>query len=122
MMRGLIILGALAGVGWYAYRKVNGGGSGPVTADEFAGTGDRPAAEGGIAERVTQSVNQAATAARQAATTAVTKARAAAPGGGGAAADRTPPEPELDGVPPEARAAAMAAMPAMQQPAPLPDV
>ena len=121
MIRGLVILGALAGVGWYAYRKVMAGGTGTITADGSAGTGDRSAAAGGIAERVTQSVSQAATAARQAATTAATKVRAASPIGGGAAADQAQPETEQDGSPREARAAAMAAMPAVQPPATIPE-
>ena len=123
MMRGLIILRVLAGVGYYAYRTLLGGGTGPVTADDAAGTGDRSAAAGGITERVTRSVSQAATAARQAATTAATNVRAAVPGAGGegAAADRARPETEQDGSPREARAAAMAAMPAVQPPATIPE-
>lgn len=114
MLRGVIILGALAGAGWYAYRKVMGSGTGLVPADGPIGTGDRSAA-GGIAERVRQSVSQAAT-------TTVNKVRgAAADGGQQAPADHAPPATEADGTLPEVRAAAMAAMPAMQQPAPFPD-
>ena len=121
MMRGLVILGLLAGAGWYAYRRVMGGGTGPVTAEGPAGAGDQSAAAGGLTERVTQSVRQAATTARQAATSAATKVRAAAPIGGGAAADQMQPETEQDGSPREARAAAMAAMPAVQPPATIPE-
>ncbi len=117
MVRGLVILGALAGAGWYAYRKVVGGGIGSTTAQGTAGTGDRSSTAGGITGRVTQSVSQAATAARQAATTAATKVRTAVPVGGGAAADQT----EQDGSPREARAAALAAMPAVQPPATIPE-
>jgi len=121
MLRGVIILGALAGAGWYAYRKVTGGATGPVPADGPARTGDRSAAAGDLSERVTRAVSQAATTARQAATTAASKARAAVPGGGGATVDQPPSDREMDGAPPEARAAAMAAMPAFQQPPPFPD-
>ena len=121
MMRGLVILGLLAGASYYAYRRVMGGGTGPVPADGPAGAGDQSAATGGITERVTQSVRQAATTARQAATTAATKVRAAAPIGGGAAAGQAQPEMEQDGSPREARAAAMAGMPAVQPPATIPE-
>lgn len=121
MIRGLVILGLLAGGGYYAYRKVMGGGTGPVTADGHAGTGDQSAAAGGITERVSQSVSQAATAARQAATTAATKVRAVVPVGGGDPADHAQPATEQDGSPREARAAAMAAMPAVQPPATIPE-
>ncbi len=121
MIRSVVILGLLAAAGWYAYRKVMGGGTRPVTADGAAGTGDQSNDVSAITGRVTQSVSQAAVAVRQAATTAVSKARAAVPLGGGDVADRGQPETERDGAPPEARAAAMAAMPAVQPPASLPE-
>ena len=121
MLRGLVTLGLLAGAGVYAYRKVSGGGTGAVRADGPAGSGDPSTAAGGITERVTQAVGQAATAARQAATSVAGTVRAAAPSGGGAATDQAPPEMEQDGSPREARAAAMAAMPAVQPPATIPE-
>lgn len=112
MIRRLVILGALAGAGWYAYRRVVvGNATGPVTADGPAAPGDRPAAAGDITGRVTQSMSQAATAARQAATAAANKVRAAAPLGGGGATDRAQPESQLDGESMETRAAAIGALP-----------
>ena len=119
MVRGLVILGLLGGVGWYAYRKLMGGGAGRVTAEgsPFAREGSTDA--GGVTARVTQSVGQAAAAARQVATTAASKARSVVPGSGGGATDQT--DAEGDGEPREARAAAMATMQAVQPPATIPE-
>ena len=120
MMRGLVILGLLAAAGYYAYRRLLGGEAAPAMGSGPAGATDRSAGAGGIAERVTQSVGQAATVARQAASTAATKVRAAAPIGG-ATDDQAQADREREGSPREARAAAMAAMPAVQPPATIPE-
>ncbi len=123
MVRGLVILGLLSGAGWYAYRKAVRGGVGQVTAGGSAGDESQPSQSGDVMGRVTQSVNQAATTARQMATAAATKARAAIADGGGAAGRAEPEtaQAETGATPREARAAAMAGMPAVQAPAILPE-
>src|SRR5215216_2782328 len=123
-MRGVLVLAALAGVGWYAYRNLMGGGSRnlmgggsrslAVEGDPFAEDG--AAQTGDVQARVARVANRAAETARQATSTAVERARAAMPGSRGAATDET-----TVAEPPEARAAAMAAMPAVQAPATLPE-
>ena len=115
-MRGLLILGLLAGAGWYAYRKLMGSGSGPVTTEGTSLAGGDAEAGGGVSARLTQSVSQAAAAARQAATTVASKARAAVPSSRGEASDQP-----ADAEPPEVRAAAMATMQAVQPPATIPE-
>ena len=115
-MRGLLILGLLAGAGWYAYRKLLGSGSDPVTAEAASFPGDGAEAGGSVSTRVTQSVSQAAAAARQAASTVASKARAAVPGNRGESSDQP-----ADAEPPEVRAAEMASMPAVQPPATIPE-
>ena len=120
MVRGLLILGLLAGGGWYAYRKLVG--SGQVAADGASFSGQGSDAAGGVAARVTQSVSQAASVARQAATTVAEKARAAVPGSQGGAGEQTGTESgTADAMPREARAAAMATMQAVQPPATIPE-
>ena len=116
MVRGVLMLGLLAGAGWYAYRKLVGSGSDRVTAEGAAVTGDGAEAGGRGRARVTQSVSQAAAAARQAATTVASKARAAVPGSRGEVTD-LPTAAEPPGV----RAAVMAGMPAVQPPATIPE-
>ena len=116
MVRGVLMLGLLAGAGWYAYRKLVGSGSDRVTAEGATFTGDGAEAGGRGRARVPQSVSQAAAAARQAATTVASKARAAVPGRRGEVADLPP-----DAEPPEVRAAVMAGMPAVQPPTTIPE-
>ena len=117
MVRGLLILGLLAGAGWYAYRKVVTSGSERVPAEGAAVAGDGAATGGSVSARVTQSVSQAAAAARQTATSVASKARAAVPGRRGETTDDLP----ADAEPPEVRAAVMAGMPAVQPPASIPE-
>jgi hypothetical protein len=96
-MRGLVVLGILAGAGWYAYRKLMG-------SERAAGAGHS------ITERVPPSVRQAVNA-------AASKVQAATTGYQGAP-DRAPADV---GSSAEARAAAMAGAPAVQPPATVPE-
>ena len=116
MVRGFLLLGLLAGAGWYAYRRLVGSGSDRVTAEGGAVAGDGAAAEGGVRARVSQSVSQAAAAARQAATKVAGTARAVATG-----RRDEPSDLPTDAEPPEVRAAVMAGMPAVQPPATIPE-
>ena len=115
-MRGLLKLALLAGAGWYAYRKLVANRSEPraVEGDPFARDGSAGASD--VGARVKQAASQAAEAARQAASTAASKARATMAGTRGEATDLP-----ADAEPPEVRAAAMAAMPAVQAPATIPE-
>ena len=123
MFRGVVTLGLLAGAGWYAYRRLVGRGSEPVATAGPPFSHDAPGTAGSVRERVTQSVSQAAAAARQAATGVASKARAAVPGKRDEAIDQpdAADDGEAEAVPREARAAAMAAMPAVQPPATIPE-
>jgi hypothetical protein len=96
-MRGLVMLGMLAGAGWYAYRKLMGG-------DSVADTGHR------FTERMPPSVRQVVHA-------AATKVQAATAGSHTATDDGNADA----GSPAEARAAAMAGAPAVQPPASIPE-
>ena len=96
-MRGVVTLGILAGTGWYLYRKLTGGGT-------------RSGMGAGLVERLPQPV-------RQAVNTAASRVQAATAG-----SQRTPDGEQSDsGSPAEARAAAMAGMPAVQPPATIPE-
>ena len=120
MVRGLLILGMLAGAGWYAYQKLLG--SGQVSADGTSFADQGADAAGGVGAKVSQSVSQAAAAARQAATTVAEKARAAVPSNQGGPGEQTGAESGgADAMPREARAAAMATMQAVQPPATIPE-
>ena len=114
MVGGLVKLALLAGAGWYAYRKLAGGGSSATERDPFAQGGSAEA--GGVGARVRESVSQAASAARRAAETVAGKAGTTVPGGRGADADRS-----AEAEPAEVRAAAMAGMPAVQPPGTIPE-
>jgi hypothetical protein len=95
-MRGLMMLGLLAGAGWYLYRKVLGSGDASTTGAK-------------LAERLPPSV-------RQAVNTAASKVQSATAGTQGAAHD----ESAYSGSSAETRAAMMAGMPAVQPPATIP--
>ena len=122
-MRGLLMLGLLAGAGWYAYRKLVRSGSGPVAAEGPSFSQEAADGTGTARARVTQAASQAAAAVRQADTTHLSKDQAARPSKRDQATDQPEMESGLagDAVPPEARAAAMATMPAVQPPATIPE-
>lgn len=96
-MRGLVMLGMLAGAGWYAYRNLMGGGTMTDTGHSFT-------------ERMPPSVRQMVNA-------AATKVQAATAGNQGATDDGNADI----GSSAEARAAAMAGAPAVQSPASIPE-
>lgn len=105
MLRRLVTLGALVGGGWYLYRKLKGGDQ---SAPESATRGQTGDDETGVTGRVSQSVSQAADAARR----MVAKARETVPMGRETGAA----EPTR-----EARSAWMAGLPAVQEPASFPE-
>jgi hypothetical protein len=91
-----MILGILAGAGWYLYRKIMG-------SEDISTTG------AGLVERLPPSV-------RQAVHTAASKVQSATAG-----YQRETPDELATGAPAETRAAAMAGMPAVQPPATVPE-
>lgn len=113
-MRGLLKLAALAGLGYVAYRKLMGTQSKSASSSPYWNTGTQPVSQGtgNLSDRLTQVASKA----REAATTAVNKARAGAASGQAGDSDLN-----QGGMNPETRAAVMAGMPAVQQPAPFPE-
>lgn len=113
-MRGLLKLAALAGIGYYAYRKLMGPEAKSASSDPYWNTGTQPVSSG--SGNLSDRLSQVAGKAREAATTAVNKARSGAASGQTGDSDLT-----QAGMNPETRAAVMAGMPAVQQPAPFPE-
>lgn len=126
MLGGVVKVALLAGVGWYAYRTLVAARPAPVADTGAAGRATGPAGTDDLATRVVQVMSQAATAARQALNRVTTTDGGGAGGSRSQTDDRTPTgngsasRSETD-APPEARAAAMAAMPAVQPPATIPE-